>query len=56
MASSQPGMKGADQYRQAALEWLAPKPLVPDFADADIKTMTALGITPPPHFMKARTD
>ena len=38
------------------LEFLSPEPLVSTTSDADITTMRTLGIKPPPHFMKARTE
>jgi len=56
VASSHPGTKGAAEFRQSALDWLQPKPLVPDFNDSDLRTIAALGGVPPPQFMKARTD
>lgn len=40
----------------AHLDWLQPKPLVPDFNDIDLKTIAALGGSPPAALMKARTE
>lgn len=49
-------MKSPGDARRQYLEWLQPKPLVHDFNDIDMRTITALGGVPPPHFMKARSD
>lgn len=48
--------KNPGEARKNYLEYLQPKPLVPDFGDADLRTIAALGGVPPPQFMKARTD
>lgn len=56
IASSHPGTTAMTDLITRRLEWLAPKPLVPDFNDADQRTLAAFGMTPPPQFMKARTD
>lgn len=48
--------KNPGEARRNYIEWLQPKPLVPDFGDADLRTIAALGGVPPPQFMKARTD
>ena len=50
-----------DQYdlnaaMRSNLEFLSPEPLVSTASDADVTTMRTLGIKPPPHFMKARTE
>lgn len=48
--------KNPADYRRQAIEWLQPKPLVPNFGDVDMRTLNAFGVVPPAHFMKARTD
>jgi hypothetical protein len=48
--------KNPGEARRNYLEYLQPKPLVPDFGDADLRTLAALGISPPHQLMKARTD
>lgn len=47
---------GADTALRDRLDWLQPKPMIPDFSQSDTKTLAAFGITPPTAFMKARTE
>lgn len=60
IASNVGGIMSSNYDMNAALrsnlEFLSPEPLVSTTSDADITTMRTLGIKPPPHFMKARTE
>lgn len=50
VASSHPGMKDIQQAIDGRLKWLQPKPVIADFGDADMRTIQALGGSPPPGF------
>jgi hypothetical protein len=54
VAAAHPEVKDQAAAIRKRLEWLQPPPLVPAFGDADLRTIAALGGTPPPQFMKAR--